>query len=190
MRTYLIGMLTLFTVAACSFSSGQAADYKVDASHTSVVFAVSHMGLSYTYGRFNQVSGEFAFDSGDPTKGRFALDIDPASIDTNDQKRDQHLRSADFFNVRQFPVIQFRSSGLRQVEDGLELTGDFTMHGVTKQITVPLRVLGEGKGPVGDERIGFLSQFSLKRSDFGMANMIGPIGDDISVLMSFEGIRQ
>jgi polyisoprenoid-binding protein YceI len=125
-----------------------------------------------------------------PTTGQFSIDIDAASIDSNDEKRDQHLRGADFFNVRQFPVLQFRSTDIRDGENGVQLSGDFTMHGVTRQITIPLRVLGTGKGPYGDERIGFLSQFSLKRSDFGMNNMVGPIGDEVSVIMSFEGIKK
>ena len=186
LNCWLFGVLSL----VCFSTASRGAEFAVDPSHTSVVFAVSHLGYSYTYGRFNQVTGDFLFDSANPTTGQFALDIDPASVDTNDEKRDQHLRGADFFNVRQFPTMQFRSTAIRAAENGLEITGNFTLHGVTKQITIPLRVLGEGKGPYGKDRIGFLSQFSLKRSDFGMTNMAGPIGDEISVLMSFEGIKK
>jgi polyisoprenoid-binding protein YceI len=167
-----------------------AANYALDGSHTSVVFAVSHLGFSYTYGRFNEVTGTFAFDSSDPTASRFAIDMNTGSVDTNDAKRDQHLKGPDFFNAKQFPKIQFRSTSLASKGDSLELTGELTLHGVTKEITIPLKFLGEGKGPTGKEHAGFMSQFSLKRSDFGMTNMVGPIGDEVSVLMSFEGVRQ
>lgn len=183
-------LCVMATVLAIIPSSSKAANYQVDASHTSIVFAISHLGYSYTYGRFNQVSGQFQFDANNPTTGQFTINIDPASIDTNDAKRDEHLRGADFFNVRQFPKMQFRSTQVQQGGDALELTGDFTMHGVTKRITIPLKVLGQGAGPYGKQRVGFLSQFSVKRSDFGMNGMQGPIGDEVSVLISFEGIVQ
>jgi polyisoprenoid-binding protein YceI len=186
---YLRSILAVLAIVLLTLTA-RGAEYTVDPTHTSVVFAVSHLGYSYTYGRFNKVAGNFTFDAASPASGQFSIDIDAASLDSNDQKRDQHLRSADFFNVRQFPAIQFRSTGVRQGENGVQLSGDFTMHGVTRQITIPLRVLGTGKGPTGDNRIGFLSQFSLKRSDFGMNNMVGPIGDEVSVIVSFEGVER
>ncbi len=185
-RQVVAGLLLLGLVA----TRVDSAEFVLEPAHTSVVFAINHLGYSYTYGRFNKVGGQLRFESDSPSAAEFAIDIDPSSVDTNDAKRDEHLRGADFFNVRQFPSMQFRSTAVRTTPEGLQLTGNFTMHGVTKQITIPLKMLGEGKGPYGKDRIGFLSQFSLKRSDFGMNNMLGPIGDDVSVLMSFEGIKQ
>ena len=181
-----IALLPLSTAIVCA----QPATYVVDGSHTAVIFAVSHMGFSYTYGRFNKVEGQFAFDSQDPINSQFALVIDVASIDTNDAKRDEHLRNADFFNARQFPTIEFRSTQVKQTNDGLQLVGTMTMHGETKEITIPLQKVGEGQGPYGNYRCGFLSQFSLKRSDFGMRNMIGPAGDEITITVSLEGIQR
>ena len=188
---YVLSVVVIVVSAMSTGSaSGQPAKYALDPSHTSVVFGVSHLGYSFTYGRFNKVDGHFVFDKNSPTNSQFTVTIDAASVDTNDAKRDEHLRNADFFNVRQFPTIEFRSTQVDQNRTGLQLVGNMVMHGETKQITIPLQKVGEGKGPYGNYRMGFQTQFNLKRSDFGMRNMIGPVGDDVSIIMSFEGILQ
>jgi polyisoprenoid-binding protein YceI len=118
-------------------------------------------------------------------------------LDTNNAKRDEHLRSADFFNVQQFPEITFDSTkcvATNSPDGGIvyQLTGDLTIHGVKRQITVPLRMLGEGTGPYGDKRSGFLCQIELKRSDFGMTNLLEKnlVGDAVGITVSFEGSIQ
>lgn len=182
----LLPALLLPTAAA------RGADYALDEAHVSCVFSVSHMGFSYTYGMFRKVSGAFAFDKDQPEASRFQLAIDVDSIDTMNAKRDEHLKTPDFFDAEKFPQITFTS---KKVEAGpaiggrpsLNVTGDLTMHGVTKEVTLPLQHLGEGPGPMGGTQCGFLCQTTLKRSDFGMANMVGPIGDSIGVTVSFEG---
>ncbi len=118
------------------------------------------------------------------------MTFDANSIDTNDKKRDAHLKSPDFFDVRQYPTITFKTTRVSSTPNGMKLSGNLTMHGVTKQVTIPLKYLGEGKGPYGKYRCGFSSQFTVKRSDFGMKGMIPHIGDDISITLSFEGIRK
>ena len=168
--------------------------YVLDNSHTSVIFGVSHLGYSYTYGRFNTVKGGFELDLTNPQASKFQILIDASSIDSNDAKRDGHLKGPDFLNVKQFPSITFQSSSIvvEKTDKGefYNMTGKFTMHGQTKEVTLPVQKLGEGKGPYGNYRAGFLCRTKLKRSDFGMTNMLQFIGDEIEITVSFEGLRQ
>ena len=170
--------------------SANAADFVLDNSHASLVFGVSHLGYSSTYGRFNTVNGDFSYDKDQPLASQFRFTIDCNSIDTNDAKRDEHLKAADFFDVKRFPKITFVSTDVQQMDGVLQVTGNMTMRGKTKQVTMPLEYVGEGEGPYGNYRLGFNSQFLLKRSEFGMNNMVPKIGDDISITFSFEGIRK
>ena len=194
MRT--VTRLPLLLIAALTTAAGARAEsFAVDPSHTSAVFSISHLGYSYTYGMFRKTSGAFEFDKADPAASSFNFALDVASVDTMDAKRDEHLRSADFFNARQFPQISFVSSRVDKSvgANGGEVynvTGKLTMHGVSKEVTLPLKYLGEGQGPYGNYRLGFICQTTLKRSDFGMNFMIGGIGDNVGVTISFEGIRK
>lgn len=164
--------------------------FEVDNSHTSVVFAVSHFNLSYTYGRFNKTSGSFQLDRDNPNNSSFSFVIDAASIDTNDEARDDHLRGEQFFETETFPQIKFTSTSVSYEDNVYSLTGDFTMHGVTREVTMDLKVVGEGQGPFGKTRAGFFSKFNLVRSEFGMDQMLKGIGDNIAISFSFEGIKQ
>jgi polyisoprenoid-binding protein YceI len=192
--------LTCLVLLAAALSTpvrAIAADaYTIDPTHTSIVFSVGHAGLSYTYGFFRESSGSYILGP-NPPDCRFQLTIQANSLDTNNAKRDEHLRSPDFFNVQQFPTITFESTSCtvsNPPEGGTvyQVTGNLTIHGVTRQVTVPLRLLAEGKGPYGDARSGFLCQLELKRSDYGMNNLLenNLVGDAVSVTISFEGVKQ
>jgi len=177
-----------------------AADYyKIDPEHTSVVFSIGHAGLSFTYGMFREVSGQYLIDKTNPANCRFQLVIRADSIDTNNAERDKRLRGPDFFNVEQFPELRFDSvrceaAGTPDGSVVYKLTGNLTIHGVTRQVTsLPLRMLGEGPGAAGnDHRTGFLCQTELKRSDFGMTNLLDKnlVGDAVGITVSFEGVMQ
>jgi polyisoprenoid-binding protein YceI len=189
----------LGVVASClallTPSQLQADTYKLDLSHTSIIFGISHFNYSYTYGRFNRANGGFVWDNANPSAGQFQLAIDAASIDSNDPKRDDHLRSADFFNAKQFPVISFQSTSVSPAQSGqagvmYNVTGNLTIHGVAKQVTLPMKKLGEGPGPYGKYRCGFFCQTTIKRSDYGMTNMIPSVGDQVAITISFEGLRE
>ena len=168
--------------------------YVIDGAHTSIIFGVSHMGYSFTYGRFNKLSGGYLLDRENPAASQFQLTISAASLDTNNPKRDQHLKSPDFFNVKEFPNISFQSKGvtIEKTEKGeiYNIAGNLTIHGVTRQVTLPLQKLGEGNGPGGKYRTGFHCETSINRSEFGMTNMIPMVGDEIALTISFEGVRQ
>lgn len=191
-RKYFVLLLT--ASALCSTASAQTETFVLDNSHTSVIFGVKHFGCSYTYGRFNQVRGGFTLDRANPAASQFQLAIDVNSIDSNDPKRDEHLKGPDFFNVKQSPVITFQSTAIKveKSEEGemYNMTGKLTIHGVTKEVTLPVKKIGEANGPYGNYRCGFLCQTNIKRSEYGMANMVDKIGDEVAITVSFEGIRQ
>lgn len=191
MRAKLLS-LSLLTVAAIFTSApdvGAGESYSLDPAHTAIVFKVEHMGLSWSYGRFNDVSGDFRVDPEKPASARFALAIKTESLDTGNAKRDEHLASPDFFNTKQFPVISFKSTAVKGVNDGLEVTGDLTMHGETRPVTFLLKGGKSGEFPPGVHRRGYSTHLKLKRSDYGMDKMIPAVGDEIHIEISFEGVK-
>lgn len=188
-RTQIIIAAGLLGLLAAPGAAQAADSFKVDASHTAVLFRVKHLGFSYTHGRFNKVSGSFSAAAGAPSD--IKIEIDAASLDSNDPKRDKHLRSPDFFNVKQFPKITFQSKTVTAKEKGsFEIKGELFLHGVKKEITVTAKHVGEGKDPWGGYRTGYELSFVIKRSEYGMKFMVGGIGDDVSVTVGVEGIRE
>ena len=189
--------LAIVAVLCTSFAARAADFYKIDSEHTSVVFSTAHNGLSYTYGMFRDVSGQYVLDKANPGNSQFQLLIRADSLDTNNVERDKHLRSADFFDVQQFPTITFESTRCEftNTQEGIiyKVTGNLTIHGVPRQVTLNLRMLGEGPGANGkDRRTGFLCQLELKRSDLKMSNLLerNLVGDAVGITVSFEGIQQ
>lgn len=165
-------------------------NYELDNAHTSVVFAINHFGLSYVYGRFNEVSGEFSLENGEITQDGFSFRISSKSIDTNHAERDEHLRSADFFDCQQFPEIVFNTIRVEPRENDFLIIGELKMLDQVRIIEMPMQLVGIGTDAFGKERAGFFSRFTLKRSDFGMTSMIGSIGDNVAITFSFEGVRK
>jgi polyisoprenoid-binding protein YceI len=165
-------------------------EYDYDAVHSSVSFKARHLDISWIHGRFNEVDGKFVLDREDPTKSKFALTIQADSIDTNNKARDAHLRQPDYFDTKQFPTIEFKSTKVKPITGGYEVTGDFTMHGVTKEITFNL-LGGREVEHRGVKRVGFSTEVMLKRSDFGFDKKnIGLIGDEALIIIDCEGMRK
>jgi polyisoprenoid-binding protein YceI len=172
------------------FSSARGDDYELDTMHAGVNFKISHLGLSWIYGRFNDFSGSFTLDA-DPTKCSFNLDIKSTSVDTNNKKRDDHLRSPDFFNVKQYPSITFKSTAVKAVKDGYEVKGDLTLHGETKAVTFQLLGGRKAEFPKGVQRTGYTTELTIKRSDFGIGKKFGAaLGEDVHISISFEGVKK
>jgi polyisoprenoid-binding protein YceI len=165
-------------------------DYVVDPMHAGITFKISHLGLSWVHGRFDRFSGYFTIDPDDAGKCSFSMTINADSIDTNNPKRDDHLRSPDFFNVKQFPTILFKSTGVKAIRDGYEVTGDLTMHGVTKPVTLSLAGGRKAEFPQGVQRTGYSTDLILKRNDFGIEKFAGMLGDEVYVSVSFEGTKK
>jgi polyisoprenoid-binding protein YceI len=164
-------------------------DYTIDSAHSGVTFKISHSELNWIYGRFNQFSGEFAVDSSDPSKSSFTMTIKPDSIDTNSAKRDGHLRSPDFFDTKRYPGMKFSSTSVKPIDGGLEVTGDFTLHGETKPVTFNL-MGGKTIAAKGGQRTGYTAEFKLKRSDFGISKFAPMLGDDVWISVSFQGVKK
>jgi polyisoprenoid-binding protein YceI len=180
----------LYVFALSAFAVRAADDYALDAMHSAVTFKISHLGLSWIHGRFNDVAGNFTIDPDNAGKCAFELTVKAQSIDTGNTKRDDHLRSPDFFNVRQFPQLTFKSTGVKAVKDGYEVTGDLTLHGATRSLTFTLVGGRKAEFPKGVQRTGYSTELVLKRSDFGMDKMTEAIGDEVHIAISFEGVKK
>lgn len=189
MRSFLTRSLLAFSVVT---GTAFAADsYKVDQDHSAFIFKIKHLGLSWTYGQFTKFSGEFSFDTKDPAKSSLSLSIQTDSVFSNAEKRDTHLESPDFFDVKTYPTMTFTGTAFKKVSDTVfEVTGNLTLHGVTKPVTVTLTKVGEGADSWGGYRSGWETSFTIKRSDFGMNFMQGGIGDEVVVTVAVEGIRK
>ena len=191
MRTFFLRTALALAIVAGAGRVASADDYAIDAAHSGVSFQISHLGLSYVQGRFNEFSGNFTIDTSDPAKSSFALTIKTESVDTNNSKRDEHLRSPDFFNAKQFPAISFASTAVKPIEGGYEVTGDLTMHGETKPVTFSLKGGKTAEIPPKVSGPAFRrQQIVLKRSDFGVGKPMPVLGDDVYVAISFEGTKK
>lgn len=166
-------------------SVSMAADYKIDPAHSGVIFKVGHLGVSTTPGRFNEFEGNFSL-ADDGKSGSATLTIKADSVDTNHEARDKHLRSPDFLDVKQFPSLTFNSTKF----DGKTLSGDLTLHGVTKPVSFDVNKIGEGKDPWGGYRAGFEAKTVIQRSDFGITYFIPGVTDRTEIEVYVEGIRQ
>ena len=176
--------------AVLSAGAARADDYGIDPVHSSVTFKAGHLGLAWIHGRFNAFSGGFTVDKDAPEKCSFTLTVKAESVDTNNAQRDKHLKSPDFFNVKQFPQITFKSTAVKADKGGYEVTGDLTLHGQTKPVTFTLKGGREAQFPPGTRRTGFSAELTLKRGDFGMDKLRQAISDDVPVSISFEGTRK
>ena len=166
-------------------------EYAYDPVHSSISFKAKHLDVSWIHGRFNEVEGKFSIDKQDPTKSTFELTIKADSVDTANKARDEHLRQPDYFDTKQFPTIEFKSKSVKAISGGYEATGDFKMHGKTKQITLVLKGGGKEVEFNGKKVIGFSTELALKRSDFGFdKSQIGPIGDEALIYIDCEGTRK
>ena len=142
-------------------------------------------------GRFDKFSGTFSYDEQNPSASSVEVTIDTASVDSNYAERDKHLRSKDFLDVSKYPTAQFKSTGFTELGGGkAKLTGDFTLHGVTRPITIDVTANGAGNDPWGGYRRGFNGETTLKLKDYGIDYNLGPASTDVTIEMTLEGIRK
>ena len=193
MKRTLVSALTL-ALALPALALAEPVTYKVDADHSGVNFTIRHF-VSNVPGLFKDYDGTIVYDKDNPAGSKVEFTVQAASIDTGNADRDKHLRSADFFDVEKFPTLTFTSAQVKaQDKDTLEVTGDLTIHGVTKRITIPVDFLGTAKTPNG-EKAGFETSFTVNRKDYGIIwNRVmdaGPVlGEDVKVTISVEADRQ
>lgn len=186
-----LASLALSALFACVAGSAWAGDvYKVDPVHSSTVFRVGHVGIGIIYGQFKESSGQFTIDPADLTQSSFDIQVQAASVDSHVDKRDAHLKSPDFLNARQYPTISFKSTSVKKVDaTHLEVTGDFTLHGVTRSITIPVELIGKGEFPQGTARAGIETVFEIKQSDYQIKGVPGATSDVIKLMVSAEGTK-
>ena len=162
------------TLSATSVSTAQVSPtavkrWKIDASHSSVGFSVRHMMITNVKGEFAKFEGEVQYNPKQPEASKASVSIDVASIATRDEKRDAHLRSADFFDAEQFPTITFQSRRTTLKGSSLEVAGELSIHGKTRDVTLTVSdITEEHTDPWGNRRIGASATTKVKRSDFGM----------------------
>ncbi len=186
------GLTAVAWFAASSvWSAPEPATYEGDTVHSFVLFKVKHMDVGSAYGRFNDFKVSAQVSEPRPEGCSVSFEVKAESVDTGNAKRDQHLRGPDFLNAKEFPDITFKSTGVKSLgKDGAEVTGDLTLHGVKRPVTVKVAKVGSGKDKKGAELIGFETTFTIKRSDFGMTNMIGPVSDEVTLTVAVEAARK
>ena len=184
-------LMIIALVVLTPVGSGFAQEYTIDASHSTVGFSIRHI-VSRTTGRFNDVKGSITYDPENPANAAVNATIAMASIDTDNARRDGHLKSADFFDVERYPSMTFVSSSAESKGDILMITGDLTMHGVTNRVVLPVEVLGIGTHPMTRAPVaGFQAELIVKRSDFGVntwTDAAGVLGDDVAVTLLIEAL--
>jgi polyisoprenoid-binding protein YceI len=166
------------------------ASYQVDPGHSFVLFRVNHLGIGTAYGQFRTIAGDVVYDAENPANSSISLTIDAASIDTNSEGRDKHLRGADFFSVKEFPEITFKSSKIAAGKEkgSYLITGMLNMHGVEKEVTAQGKLVGAGKDPWGKTRVGLEAELKVNRMDFGVDYMPDGLGKEVSIVVAVEAI--
>jgi polyisoprenoid-binding protein YceI len=171
--------------------------WNVDPSHTDVQFAVRHFMISNTKGHFSGVSGTISLDESDFTNSSVDAVIETATINTRDENRDAHLKSADFFDVENYPQMTFKSTSIKKVNDEkYELTGDLTIKDVTKPVVLETEYNGRNTSPWGNEVISFSAETVIDRKDFGLTWNVAletggwAVGDKVKISIDFEALKQ
>lgn len=210
MKRIWLAVVAVLVLAA----AGHSATYKIDPSHSQVMFKVKHLGISTVSGQFEKFEGTFSYDPKKLSESKAEAVIDVASINTKISKRDDHLRSADFFKVEEFPTMTFKSTGAKREElleedAGAEgepaeeqepaefiVSGDLTLRGVTKRVELMVRHTGTVKDMQGSERIGFVAETEINRKDYGLTwskllesgSLV--VGEEVWIVIEIEAVRQ
>ena len=168
----------------------------VDASHSQATFSVRHMMISTVKGQFKVLSGKLNIDEQNPANSWIEAQVETASIDTRDEKRDAHLRSGDFFDAEKYPVITFKSSRVEHVGGSeYKVTGDLTMHGVTKPVAFIAEYFGQGKDPWGNNKAGLSAKAKINRKEWGLgwnaALETGGVmvSEDVNIEIDLEAVQ-
>jgi polyisoprenoid-binding protein YceI len=178
--------------------TGRHTVWDIDSAHTLVEFSVKHMMFTTVKGRFSEVRGTITCpDEADPSCASVEATLDTASINTGDEKRDAHLRSADFLDVEHYPTITFKSTRVERAgQDEMRVIGDLTIRGVTHQVALATTYNGRGKNPWGKDVAGFTAETQLNRKDYGLQWNVALesggllVGDKLNVLIEVQAIKQ
>jgi polyisoprenoid-binding protein YceI len=167
-----------------AISPATAAPLVVDGVHSTVLFRIKHLNTSFAWGRFNDISGKVNLEDKSPS---LEIQLKTDSIDTGNAKREEHLKSPDFFSAKQFPTLSFRSTKITKNGDGkYSVDGTLKLHGVERPLSVELERTGAGKNQQGTAIEGFETTFTIKRSDFGMKFLLQGLSDEVLLIVSLE----
>ena len=177
--------------------SAQAKDWKIDAAHSEADFSIKHMAISTVHGTFRGVSGTIKYDPSDVVKSGVEASIDVASVDTGVAQRDTHLKSPDFFDVAKFPTMTFKSTSVAKAGDHYDVTGDLTLHGVTKKVVLKLDEPGKEETGMDGKSVhrGFTATTTINRKDFGLTwngtlkSGDSVLGDDVKIELDVEAVQ-
>lgn len=171
------------TAAPAPAPQSAAKTFAVDLVHSSLLFRIKHMNVANFYGTINEFSGSFTMGE------TFSCEITAKaeSVDSRNEKRDAHIRNPDFFSAKEFPEMKFVAKDIKMTGDTFSGKGDLTFRGVTKPVDVEFKKVGVGAGRGGGEIAGVDATFTFKRSDFGNDKMIGPLSDEVMIIVGLEG---
>jgi len=178
----VVGLATILAIPAFAATT----TWQLDPMHTNAQFTVRHLGISNVQGEFTKISGTVMLDDQDITKSSVSVTIDATSIDTRVSRRDDDLKSEHFLNVAQFPTITFQSTKVAKSGDGLKLTGNLTIRGVTKEVTLDVTGPTAPIKAMGGLRRGAAATVKINRQDFGVSADPGMVGDDLAIQIDLE----
>jgi polyisoprenoid-binding protein YceI len=188
-------LMAVVCVVGFSGVSTAADTFKIDKAHTSIVFMIKHLGYSNMFGRFNEFDGNIMFDQSNISASKVNLVIKASSVDTAHDARDKHLRSPDFLNTAEFPEITFKSTSARKTGDKTgKITGDLTILGKTKSVTLDVTFNRVAKHPIPSYKgvivAGFSARAKVNRLDYGMTYAKGGIGSTLDLFLEVESVKQ
>lgn len=187
---------SLFAASLAVFSSSAFAapeEYVIDTegAHAFIQFKIKHIGISWLLGEFDKFTGEFTYDAENPSASKVSVNIDAASLNSNHAERDKHLRGKDFFDVKKYPTAKFVSTAYKAVDkETAILTGDLTLRGITKSVTIDVKHTGAGNDPWGGYRRGFEGSTRITLKDFGITYNLGDKAREAELSLFVEGIKK
>ncbi len=195
-KNYFLAVSFLTGALALPLCAHAADEYAIDKTHSTFGFSVTHLMVSKVPGQFNEYDGKVIFDANDLAASKIDVTIQTASINTNVEKRDAHLKTVDFFDAEKFSTITFVSKAIAKEGDQYKVTGDLTLKGVTKEIAFPVTIAGPVKSPKGDAVIGIEASFKINRQDYGITwnkaldNGGFMVSDEVNVNISVEAHKK
>ena len=194
MKFHLVTAACLLALATSLKADDHSVEhYVIDTpgAHAFVQFKISHLGFSWLYGRFNDFEGHFTYDPDHPENSSVEVTIQTTSVDSNHERRDDHLRNEDFLTVEEYPESHFRSTSFERTGEGTyRMTGDFTLLGVTRELEMDVEQVGVGEDPWGNFRRGFHATTSFRLADFGIDYDLGEEAEVVKIILDVEGIKK
>lgn len=191
MKKILAGVAFCLAVSSAAFSGtakAESQEYTFDKGHSQILWEINHLGFSISHGGFMEFDGSLSIDEAAIENSKVSVTINTASLNSGHDGRDEHLRSKDFFNVAEFPSMEFVSTSVEKTSDTTAvMTGDLTLLGVTKPMTLDVTLVGRGKHPFADKQVaGFSAHGTIKRSEWGMSTFVPAVSDEVSITIETE----